>query len=49
MFARRLLVIATLLSSALVAACGSLPTGVDTSASTMQDSLSVRKDQTPWH
>jgi predicted small secreted protein len=46
---RRLLVVVTLLASSVIAACSNGPTGVDETASTMQDSATVRKDQIPWH
>ncbi len=49
MTARRLLLVATILSSTIVAACSGSPTGVEDVASTMQDSVSARRDQIPWH
>ena len=49
MAARRLLVVATLVTSAFGAACDNHPTGVDASESTMQSSVGARKDHVPWH
>jgi len=47
--ARRLLVLATLVSSVLVAACSSNPTGIDDVTPATADTLALRKDQIPWH
>ena len=48
MFARRLLLVASMLSAAALTACGNNPTAPD-AHSTMQTDVSARKDQMPWH
>ena len=47
--ARRLLVVATLVTSTLAAACDNNPTGIDALESSLQSSVGARKDHTPWH
>jgi len=49
MSARRLLVVTTLVTSTLAAACDNNPTGVDAPESTMHSSVGARKDHIPWH
>lgn len=49
MYVRRLLVVATLLSSTFASACDNQPTGIDASESTMQMNTGARKDHTPWN
>lgn len=49
MSARRLLVVATLVTSTFAVACDNQPTGIDASESTMQSNTGARKDHLPWH
>ena len=49
MCVRRLLAVAALLTSTVVAACGSSPTGIDPSQPTMPLDSAARKDHIPWH